>query len=80
MSFPLPERQPPEQPSQPTAAPFVYVSEPLLWEHKQLVRDLDREGVADEETLNRLGEEGWELAAAFVHRGSAYYLFKRITG
>lgn len=80
MSFVLHEPHPPKQPPQSAATPFVYVREPVVWEYKQMVRDLEQEGMADEEALNRPGAEGWELAAAFVHVGSAYYLFKRVAG
>ena len=80
MSFSLHVPQPPEQPPEPTTTPFVYVKEPVVWEYKQLIRDLDSEGIPDDEALNCLGAEGWELAAAFVHAGRAHYLFKRVAG
>lgn len=78
MSFQLHDPHPPEAASQPVATPFIYVTEPLTWEYKQVMRDLEREGVANEDVLNRLGGEGWELAAAFIYAGRAYYLFKRV--
>ncbi|MDX1686927.1 MAG: hypothetical protein R3248_03000 [Candidatus Promineifilaceae bacterium] len=80
MNFSLHVPQPPEQPPQPASTPVIYVRERVVWEYKEVVRDLDQEGMPDEEALNRLGEEGWELSAAFVHAGRACYLFKRVAG
>ncbi len=79
MSFSL-HVQPPEDVPQPASMPVIYVRERVVWEYKQLVRDPEQEGMPDEEALNRLGEEGWELATVFVHAGRAYYLFKRVAG
>lgn len=69
--------QPPEEPQQDVPTPSVYVTEALAWEYKQLARDLEEEGLPDEEALNRLGAEGWELAAVVTHGGAAAYIFKR---
>ncbi|NLF63937.1 MAG: hypothetical protein GX579_04980 [Chloroflexi bacterium] len=77
MGHPFPEPHLPELPVQP-ATPVIYVAEPVLWEYKQLARDLEREELLDEAELNRLGEEGWELAAALAHGEQATYIFKRI--
>ena len=79
MKFQLHVPQPPEQPPQLAVAPVIYVSEAVRWEYKQLVHDLEQEGLPDEEALNRLGKEGWELAAALAHEGHAYLIFKRIS-
>lgn len=71
--------QPPEEPQQDAPTPRVYVTETAAWEYKQLVRDLEGEGAPGEEALNRLGAEGWELAAVVTHRSTATYIFKRLT-
>ena len=78
MKFQLHVPQPPEQPPQPAVAPVIYVSEPVRWEYKQLVHDLEQGGLPDEAALNRLGEEGWELSAALTYSGRAYFIFKRV--
>lgn len=80
MSFQLHEPQPPQQLPQPAVTPLVYVTEPVVWQYKQLMYELNRVGFPDEEALNRLGEEGWELVTVLVHAGRARYLFKRVSG
>jgi hypothetical protein len=78
MTYQLHEPPIPEQPDQPAAIPMIYVTEPARWAYKQLQRDLDAEGLLDEEALNGLGEEGWELAAALAHGSQVTYIFKRV--
>jgi hypothetical protein len=78
MSLQMHDPQTPQQPLQAITSPVIYVTEPIRWEYKQLVRELGQEGLLDEEALNRLGEEGWELAAALIHDGQATYIFKRV--
>jgi hypothetical protein len=68
----------PLQTPQPVAAPVIYVTEPLCWEYRQLIRDANREGLLDNEALNDFGQEGWELAAALLHGSRAVYIFKRV--
>lgn len=58
--------------------PLVYVREQLIWEYKHLVRNLEKEEALSEQELNNLGEDGWELAAAFSAASTAHYYFKRI--
>lgn len=68
----------PQEPPQDVPTPSVYVTEALAWEYKQLARDLEEEGLPDEEALNRLGADGWELAAVVMHGGTAVYIFERL--
>jgi hypothetical protein len=56
--------------------PTVYV-EPT-WEYKHLVRALKTDGPLEEDELNTLGAEGWELAGAFVERGQLHVYLKRL--
>ena len=79
MTNPHPELHTPEPPVYPTT-PIIYVSEPTRWEYKQVARELDGEGLLDEAELNRLGDEGWELAAALTSGNQAHYIFKRVLG
>lgn len=78
MSDLFPQPSVPEEPVQPGPAPIIYVREPVRWEYRQLIRELDREGLLDEAALNQMGAEGWELAAALTHGSQAYYVFKRV--
>ena len=55
------------------ALPCVYVSEPVIWEYKQVTSD----GVLDEAALNELGREGWELTAILPHDARVVFFFKR---
>lgn len=68
----------PQEPQEDVPTPSVYVREAAAWEYKQVERDLEGEGLPDEEALNRLGAEGWELAAVVTHGGTATYIFKRL--
>jgi hypothetical protein len=65
--------------SEPSASrinpPWVPV-EPR-WEYKQVVRDLEDEGVMTESELNTLGNEHWELAGIMREDHRAHYYFKR---
>jgi hypothetical protein len=47
------------------------------WEYKQVVRDLEDEGVMTESELNALGNEHWELAGVMREDHRAHYYFKR---
>lgn len=77
MLHPYVPQRPDEQP-QEVPTPRVYVTEAVAWEYRQLSHDLEEEGAPDEEALNRLGAEGWELAAVVTHGGRMNYIFKRL--
>jgi len=71
---------PPFEPreSKPIRPPMVYVREPLKWEYKQVIRDLENEKAPDEEELNKLGAEGWELTSIVQYLHTVYFYFKRL--
>jgi hypothetical protein len=57
--------------------PIVYVREKTDWQYKQIIRSLS-EGMPNEDELNQLGKDGWELVSVLTHGGVAYLYFKRI--
>lgn len=57
--------------------PMVYVKEKSAWEYKLIIRNLAVEEPPDEEELNKLGADGWELAGAFDDPPLVYLYFKR---
>ena len=67
--------QPQQNPFIP--APTIYIKETLTWQYKQVVRDLNKEQMLNEEELNTLGKEGWELAGTISQGKKAYFYFKR---
>ena len=64
-------------PSDPVRPPMIYVKDPLKWEYKLVVRNLESEQPLDENELNALGEEGWELTGIAQHPPVTHYYFKR---
>jgi hypothetical protein len=56
---------------------MVYVGKPVKWEYKQIVRNLESEQPLDENELNALGEEGWDLSGIAQQPPLAYFYFKR---
>lgn len=78
MRFLLHHPEHPEQEAAPFAVPRIYVSEPVRWEYKQLARDMEGEGLLEEEALDALGADGWELAAAVSRGQRVTYIFKRV--
>ena len=59
--------------------PMIDVKEELVWEYKQLVRNLAKERPPTEAELNALGKDGWELAGVFSDSPFVYFYFKRST-
>ncbi len=47
------------------------------WEYRLFVRDLELDNAPDEEELNPLGSEGWEMVGIIVHANMLYCYFKR---
>ena len=80
---PIPPMIPPERPlPEPVTAPVVhpgtiYVTEPLRWEHRVRVCDLEPDTLLSTEELDALGADGWGLAGAVTHMQRAYFYFKR---
>jgi hypothetical protein len=72
--IPEPPREPPPLRLQP---PMVFV--PPKWEYKHLLRQVTNEPPLSEEELDKLGAEGWELAAVFTGPASVHFYFKRST-
>ena len=71
---------PPYEPkqSEPIHLPMIYVEKRLKWEYKQIVRNLKKESPPDEEELNKLGEEGWEMSGVAQQPPLAYFYFKHL--
>ena len=57
---------------QPPWVPF----EPR-WEYKEVVRDLQTQGLLTEPELNALGAEHWELAGVASEKNRVHFYFKR---
>jgi hypothetical protein len=70
----IPPRDPQHEPIRP---PMVYIERRLKWEYKQIVRDLEKEKPLDENELQALGEDGWEMSGIAQHPPGTYYYFKR---
>ena len=70
---------PPHEPQrqEPVHPPMIFIKKQLIWEYKQVVRDLGSENPLDESELNTLGEDGWEMSGIAQHASSTYYYFKR---
>ena len=66
------------KPSRPMHPPMVYITEPLRWAYKIIVRDLEAEKPLDEAELKALGKEGWEMAGVAQYSASLYFYFKRL--
>ena len=68
----------PDQPTpRGTVPPIVYVSEKTVWQYKQVARKLS-ESMPNEDELNQLGKDGWELVSVLNHADVLYLYFKRI--
>jgi hypothetical protein len=64
--------------AEPVHPPFVLVKEKVVWQYKQLIRDLAQEKAPAEDELNALGADGWELAGVFTESRMVYFYFKRL--
>jgi hypothetical protein len=60
--------------------PIVYVKDKdkTVWEYKLLTRNLSKEEAPSEKELNRLGQEGLELAGVFTDSPFVHFYFKRM--
>ena len=70
----IPPREPQQEPIRP---PMIYVEKRLKWEYKQIVRNLEKEKPLEEEELNKLGEEGWEMTGVVQQPPVTYFYLKR---
>lgn len=70
---------PPHEPQQqkPIRPPMVYIEKGMKWEYKQVIRNLQNETPLDEEELNALGEDGWEMSGIAQQPPRTCYYFKR---
>lgn len=68
---PLPESVPPTS-LQP---PVVFVAP--SWEYKHLVQPMAAAGALDEDSLNLLGQDGWELVGVVAQPETVHFYFKR---
>jgi len=57
--------------------PIVYDDTPIKWEYKKIEKSPDEEQSLDEEELNKLGSEGWELVEVVQVNSWFHYYFKR---
>ncbi|HLO33223.1 MAG TPA: hypothetical protein VK249_29010 [Anaerolineales bacterium] len=70
---------PPYEPkqSEPVRPPMIYVKQAAQWEYKQIIRNLEQENPLNEEELNTLGADGWEMSGVAQQPPLAYFYFKR---
>jgi hypothetical protein len=73
MEIPVPQ-QPPSMPYTPM--PMVYVSQPVVWQYRQLV--VEEGDPPTTEVLNQYGAEGWELAGILCLTPRVVFYFKRL--
>lgn len=60
-----------------THTPVVYEEEPVTWEYKCIKKELGDQDRMNEEELNSLGQEGWELVQVIHDENVLRYYFKR---
>lgn len=70
----------PPDPDPSPIIPVVYEEEDeeYHWEYKHIRQNLDEEEPLDENRLNELGKDGWELVTVLNHNTIAHYYFKRL--
>jgi hypothetical protein len=57
--------------------PMIYVHTQPIWQYRQIIRDLTRESLLDEDSLNALGSDNWELVTVVIRGDEAVFYFKR---
>ena len=67
-------------PSSPAPiTPMVYVKDKTVWQYKLLTRNLGKqEAPSEEEELNTLGKDGWELCGIVTDHPIVRFYFKRL--
>ena len=58
--------------------PMVYVKENVIWQYKLLVRNLSTERAPNEDELNNVGKDGWELTGIVANHPLVYFYFKKL--
>ena len=74
IEIPFPPRPP--EPRGPHISPPWVPIEPR-WEYKEMVREVERDGLPTEADLNALGADGWELSGVAHEGARAHFYFKR---
>lgn len=71
--------QSPERPEfEPAQPPMIYIRKPPKWEYKVATHQLPPGSHADENELNELGQDGWELAGIVHENSYTHFYFKRL--
>jgi len=71
--------QSPETPEfEPVQPPMVYVKKAPKWEYKVTTHRLSTGTALDENGLNDLGQEGWELTGIVYENSYSHFYFKRL--
>ena len=58
--------------------PMVYVRDRTVWQYKLITRNLAKEEAPNEEELNALGKDGWELTGILTDHPIVRFYFKRL--
>jgi hypothetical protein len=69
-------------PPQPSEVRSGHIQPPWVpidpvWEYKEVIRDLESEGLPSQDELNALGTEHWELAGVANEGRRVHFYFKR---
>ena len=67
----------PGDPTHPVQPPMIYVEKKLVWEYKEVLRNIKKDSLLSEEELNKLGAEGWEMTGILNRPSLVYFYFKR---
>lgn len=84
MEHPVPQSlEFPPGPEVPQLHPRGHVEPPVVfvqpvWEYKHLVRRIPGEEPLDQDELNRLGTEGWELVGLYTDSTTLHFYLKRL--
>lgn len=65
------------KPHETIRPPTIYIEKHLIWEYRQIVRNLKKEGPLSDKELNALGAEGWEMSGVAQQSPLTYFYFKR---
>jgi hypothetical protein len=57
--------------------PMMYIQEKYTWEYKRIDRPLEQEQLLNEQELNALGGEGWELVTSVTTAAGASFYLRR---
>ena len=57
--------------------PMMYVQKELTWEYKRIDRPLEGDQLLNDDELNALGAEGWELTTSVTTGEMVYFYLRR---